>query len=336
MSDVAVFVGPSLSQAEGAAKLPGATFYGPAQLGDLCRASQAGHRTLVLIDGVFEQVPAVWHKEILLVIEQGVQVIGASSMGALRAAELHTMGMHGVGWVFEQYRDGLEDDDEVALVHADSSFAFAPLSLPLINLRYLLGKPALTPSLATTLELIISALKANFYPLRTRERLADLTSALGASAEDRLELLNLIDQPQHNIKRLDALAALRCAGETASGGTSDVVAERTVFLQMLIEYVAGGGACARGRRHAELAAWLSDSGLPLPQASTDDLQADLRAWQRRLGLTTPQRVQQYLDARGLSTSDLLRAVACVGGLRRAQAPGAAQPPGRLDLFESLL
>jgi hypothetical protein len=39
-------------------------------------------------------------------------------MGALRAAELHTFGMVGVGRVFEGYRDGVyEDDDEVAVVH---------------------------------------------------------------------------------------------------------------------------------------------------------------------------------------------------------------------------
>lgn len=36
----------------------------------------------------------------------------------LRAAELHSFGMEGVGRILESYRDGiLTDDDEVALVH---------------------------------------------------------------------------------------------------------------------------------------------------------------------------------------------------------------------------
>ena len=79
-----------------------------------------------IIDGYFQWAPAVWHKEILWAIQQGVHVFGAASMGALRAAELAPFGMRGVGRIFEAYRDGVlpgsgdepfEDDDEVAVVH---------------------------------------------------------------------------------------------------------------------------------------------------------------------------------------------------------------------------
>ena len=50
-----------------------------------------------LIDGYFERVPSVSHKEILWAMSQGIVVIGAASMGALRAAELAPFGMLGVG-----------------------------------------------------------------------------------------------------------------------------------------------------------------------------------------------------------------------------------------------
>jgi len=62
-------------------------------------------------------------------------------MGALRAAELYSLGMIGHGTVFEWYRDGIiEGDDEVALLHGPAEFGFRPLSEPLVNIRYTLHK----------------------------------------------------------------------------------------------------------------------------------------------------------------------------------------------------
>lgn len=57
-------------------------------------------------------------------------------MGALRAAELHPFGMQGIGKIFEAYRDGeLEDDDEVAVLHAPADAGFLTLSEPMVNIR---------------------------------------------------------------------------------------------------------------------------------------------------------------------------------------------------------
>jgi hypothetical protein len=51
-------------------------------------------------------------------MEQGVHVFGAASMGALRAAEMHSLGMVGIGTIFQWYRDGkIVADDEVAVRH---------------------------------------------------------------------------------------------------------------------------------------------------------------------------------------------------------------------------
>ncbi|MGO7565147.1 TfuA-like protein, partial [Rhizobium johnstonii] len=44
--------------------------------------------SIVLIDGVFAQRPAVRHQEILWAIARGVRMYGEASIGALRAAEL--------------------------------------------------------------------------------------------------------------------------------------------------------------------------------------------------------------------------------------------------------
>jgi hypothetical protein len=83
-------------------------------------------KQIVLIDGVFHQSLAVWHKEIVYALLAGVVCIGAASMGALRAAELHRYGMIGVGKIFEMYRDGEEDDSLVAMTF--DPVTYRPLS----------------------------------------------------------------------------------------------------------------------------------------------------------------------------------------------------------------
>ena len=82
-----VFLGPSLPGAA-ARMILDADYRPPAQRGDILGAARDGARLIGLVDGFFHGVPAVWHKEILFALEQGAQVWGAASMGALRAAEL--------------------------------------------------------------------------------------------------------------------------------------------------------------------------------------------------------------------------------------------------------
>ncbi|WP_157015245.1 TfuA-like protein [Mesorhizobium xinjiangense] len=135
MNDFVVFLGPSLPRDEAAA-IAAFDYRPPAAQGDIYRAVRGGARAIGLVDGHFEGVPAVWHKEILHALSRGVHVFGASSMGALRAAELAPYGMRGVGRIAEWYAAGAIDaDDEVALVHAPAEMGHVALSLPLVNVR---------------------------------------------------------------------------------------------------------------------------------------------------------------------------------------------------------
>ena len=104
--DIVVFLGPSLSIDQARRTLP-ALYLGPARCGDVLRARRLSPRAIAIVDGVFASTPAIWHKEILLALEDGIAVFGASSMGALRAAELVPFGMVGIGRIFEAYRDGV-------------------------------------------------------------------------------------------------------------------------------------------------------------------------------------------------------------------------------------
>ncbi|HEX6292834.1 MAG TPA: TfuA-like protein [Herpetosiphonaceae bacterium] len=135
-AEIVVFLGPSLPLAE-AKKIRNATFLPPAEQGDLLGVvNDFKPRVIGLIDGVFLSKPAVWHKEILYALTCGIHVYGASSMGALRAAELSAFGMRGVGEIFKKFASGeFLDDDEVALVHGDADTNYRALTEPMVNVR---------------------------------------------------------------------------------------------------------------------------------------------------------------------------------------------------------
>src|SRR4051812_42793315 len=139
---VHVFVGPTLSPADVRSEID-AVVAGPVAFGDVCRAVRARATAIAIVDGYFERVPAVLHKEILWAMSEGVHVFGASSMGALRAAELADFGMIGLGSIYESFYAGdLEDDDEVTVSHGTEEEAFAPLSEAMVNIRVTLRSAA--------------------------------------------------------------------------------------------------------------------------------------------------------------------------------------------------
>ena len=133
---ILVFVGPTLPLPDAQAALD-ATFLRPAGQGDVLLAAHAFRpRAMVLIDGEFEHRPAVRHKEILWAMAQGIVMIGAASMGALRAAELYGFGMIGVGAIYRWYRRfPLAPDDAVAVQSGPAELGFLPLTDAMTDLR---------------------------------------------------------------------------------------------------------------------------------------------------------------------------------------------------------
>lgn len=127
-----LFAGPSLYGAD--YNRSGLDVRPPARQGDLHRAVLDGATAIGLIDGVFGFVPSVWHKEILFALKAGVHVLGAASLGALRAAECADFGMEPVGTIALSYLDGERiEDGDVCLAHAPEEMAFMPLSEPLVD-----------------------------------------------------------------------------------------------------------------------------------------------------------------------------------------------------------
>jgi TfuA protein len=206
MQQIIVFLGPSLDL-DAAGRILHAGYRPPAKRGDLLRAVEDGAAIIGLIDGVFHQESAVAHREILAAVKKGVKVVGASSMGALRAAEMDTLGMVGIGEIYRMYKSGeLVSDDEVALVF-DPVSGYS-LSEPLINIRFTLRK-AVDESVVTAAEheTLLAAARSVFYPQRTYARIvAEAGPTLGRETGERF--LAWAGEHACDQKRQDAIEAL--------------------------------------------------------------------------------------------------------------------------------
>jgi hypothetical protein len=201
-----VFLGPSLER-DAAEKILSAEYRPPAKRGDLALAAEDGAAIIGLIDGVFHQESAVAHREILAAIKKGVRVVGASSMGALRAAEMDTLGMTGIGEVYRMYKSGeLISDDEVALIF-DPETGLS-LSEPLINIRFTLKRAKDEGVLSgDEHDALLAAARSVFYPGRSYPRIVSATGgSLTAESGDRF--LRWAENHAVDRKRLDAIEAL--------------------------------------------------------------------------------------------------------------------------------
>lgn len=205
-----VFLGPTLPVEQARAVLD-ATYLPPAAQGDVLRAVRSGARAVGIVDGYFEHVPSIWHKEVLYALQQGVRVYGAASMGALRAVELEAFGMVAVGEVAALYRSGvLEADDEVAVTHAPAESGYAPGSEALVNVRATLDAAAGAGVVAAaTAARLLELARALWFPDRSWPRLlSDGRSVLPAATAELQALGRWLPAGRVDRKRLDALALL--------------------------------------------------------------------------------------------------------------------------------
>lgn len=228
-----VFAGPSLRGAD-AAPVQGVTFRPPAACGDLARvvldaAPGQVPRVIGLIDGLFETTASPWHKEIIWVMRQGVRVLGAASMGAIRAAELAPFGMTGIGAVFAAYCSGeIEADDEVAVQHGPPEAGCPVLTEALVNIRATLARARDEAVIdAGTHDAIIALARALHFKQRSWPRLLGAAPAL----RDWVAA-NAID-----VKAADArLLVQAVAGRDWQPGVPPPV-QNTVFLEALLRRV---------------------------------------------------------------------------------------------------
>jgi hypothetical protein len=207
---VYVFTGPTISPTEAGGELD-ATYLPPAAEGDVYRVTLKRPQAIGIIDGYFQSIPTVRHKEILWAMSRGIHVFGSASIGALRAAELAAFGMEGVGTIFELYRDGiLEDDDEVAIAHGPAEVGFLPGSEAMVNIRHTLRKAELIDIISTKSRTILEGIgKKLFYPDRNYELLLRSAADRGIPETELARFRQWLPEGRVNQKREDALTMLR-------------------------------------------------------------------------------------------------------------------------------
>ena len=212
-----IFAGPSLAGKK-LRELSTVVQAPPIKRGDL--AAVQDYDVIVILDGEFGQNDSVSPKEILAVLERGKIVIGAASMGALRASELDGSGMIGVGWVYDYFRrQAIRRDADVALAY--SVFDFTPMTVPMVDVAYWMER-ALEAGLIGRKEerAVLGAARKIFFAERTEDRLADtLRRAVGDQVLQ--SLLTFSSGRIPSIKSLDAEEAVRRAASLAIRETQD-------------------------------------------------------------------------------------------------------------------
>ncbi len=214
-----VFVGPTLAAKTVLELLPDAHLCPPVRHGDLFRLEPDPGDIVAIIDGLFHHEIAIRHKEILAILDRGVHVCGASSMGALRAAELHPYGMKGIGSIFAMLVSGeIEGDDEVSLIHADATDGYLPLTEALVDIR-LHCRQAVKAGVVTETEAdtIVAAAGELAYDERAYARVLGLATEHGLMAPASAAYLDFVRGEGGSAKRDDALALVHdlCDGAPA-------------------------------------------------------------------------------------------------------------------------
>ena len=264
----------------------------PAQQGDIAAAALEGPDTLILIDGLFHQSLAPWHKEILFALDRGCRVIGAGSLGALRAVECARYGAEPVGIIAGWYaEESCTDDADVALAHACAEDGYRPLSIPLVNLRAT-AEAHLPPHEAVA---ILHRARAIYYPERTWQRLR----------RDLGDVMDILQARYIDQKALDAAAAIEHARHVMSPKSHDT--PRHIHTAHLNGLLTNDLPVGDGKR-------LHHCVSPADRDATTDLllleqfanhlgivatpahihAASTRIW-HRLGITTPEAAEAWMS-----------------------------------------
>jgi hypothetical protein len=329
-----VFTGPTLSADEARAELD-AVYLPPVAQGDVYRATLGRPEAIGIIDGYFERIPSVWHKEILYALSQGIHVFGSSSMGALRAAELEPFGMVGVGAIFEAFQSGaLEDDDEVAVAHGSPEDGYRALSEAMVNIRATLDAAGAAGAIGRAArDAFVRIAKDLYYPERSYAMLLQRAAEEGIAPADVDALRTFVSGGRINRKRDDAIAMLRAMREhlAAEPGPRAVsfsfehtdtweevrrragrlplgfdAGEGELLEEVLIEEVQIAGGFVEARYGAMVRALaLEEAQRSARRASPDLLRGTVDAIRARHALLGPQDFNGWLDQQRITDDELV-------------------------------
>lgn len=216
MTGIVIYTGTSISWHD-SKKLLKADYRPPVKRNDINILLDKENPDIIgIIDGIFFDRAAVAHREIIRALKAGIIVVGGSSMGALRASELDSYGMIGIGQIYEWYRDGvIESDDEVAVTFHPETLA--PVAVPLVNIRTTLDR-AVKEGMVDSQEgsKLLEEARSLYYPDRTYQAMVKKAVESGTIAASRRDaLIDYLINNEVDIKRNDAVLVIEKIRELA-------------------------------------------------------------------------------------------------------------------------
>lgn len=212
MNKPIVYLGPTLSREE-AIKILDADYRDPAKKGDFLMLSRDSDekKYVGFVDGVFlhDYPPSpieVYH----LATRKNIDLIGASSLGALRAVELEKFGMKGIGKIFQLYKNGIINaDDEVAVTFVRENNILQ--SEAMIDIRFNLFLAYKKGIITNQTKKRIAKIAKNIYfPFRNYEDIIKLTHQQFPSIYNELESFrSYILKNRDSLKARDAIKLLK-------------------------------------------------------------------------------------------------------------------------------
>jgi hypothetical protein len=212
MNKPIIFLGPSLSH-EKARKIFQADYRRPAKKGDLLRLSATLEvPTIVgLVDALFLQdYPPSPIEVYQLMLNNNITLLGAASLGALRAVELEKFGMIGIGKVFELYKKGkLTADDEVAVTFVEGEHHLQ--SEALIDIRFNLFLAYRMGVIRDITKKIIAKIaKSIYFPYRNYSDILDQTEKQYPQISHDLDSFRTyIRENRQSLKERDAIKLIK-------------------------------------------------------------------------------------------------------------------------------
>lgn len=215
--------------------------------GDLIRSvsSNPTVKSIVIIDGVFEEQASITHKEILWALARGIEVVGIASLGALRAYELMSFGMRGYGTIFRWYEEGeLDGDDEVAVAYFPDA-KISTKTIPMVNIR------ATLRFLGVNDRELITLIRCIHFRERTWTEIGKKVT----KEIDELLIKNYVD-----LKREDVISFFQTSPKITRGAEISNIDQNIFFLKNIVK-----------RRYSTTACFLANSLSIMPRSPRTNL-----------------------------------------------------------------
>ncbi|WP_223217183.1 TfuA-like protein [Rhizobium cauense] len=294
-----VFLGPSAPASDILAILPDAIIRPPAQRGDLYAYRILKHTHFLILDGAFGGVLAISPREVVDVVSDGAVLIGASSMGALRAADCSPAGMRGVGLIYRLFRTRLISSEDEVAVQYHGERPFPPLTEPLVNVRIAARRANRLGLIATTdAEKITAAAQLLHFTQRSWSRV--VKEAGSHVSPEAFSFLRNVD-----VKRTDAVLAANYVAAMGKSVSSRTPSRATYLFGLLGDgRERRGDSLSYGARREQIEAtfvewlWLSGRARKFLREETDGSLERLS--------TTPSTTWNAVDAAGELEAELMR------------------------------